>query len=121
MKSISVTVTIASTLEKVWSLFTSPPHIMKWNHASPDWQCPHAESDLRVGGQFIYTMSATDGSATFDFIGTFTEVNPVGLLAYTILDGRRVTVLFDKTRDGIKVTEKFDAESTHSEEAQRAG
>ncbi len=50
MNTITVETTIHSPLEKVWEYWTLPVHIQNWNNAGPDWECPHAENDLRVGG-----------------------------------------------------------------------
>ncbi len=33
---ISVEATVNATAEKVWSYWTNPKHIIKWNFASPD-------------------------------------------------------------------------------------
>ena len=68
--SITVEATVQAPVEKVWSFYTSPEHIKKWNNASPDWHTPHAENDLRVGGKFLSRMEAKDGSFGFDFWGS---------------------------------------------------
>jgi len=88
--------TVASDLQTVWDCWTKPEHVMKWNHASSDWECPHAENDLRVGGRFLYTMAAKDGSAAFDFEGTYADVTPLALIAYVMDDGRKVQTTFSE-------------------------
>ncbi len=70
MKAITIESTINADAQKVWKMWTEPQHIEKWNQASPDWECPHAENDVRVGGRFLSTMAAKDGSAQFDFTST---------------------------------------------------
>ena len=89
---------------------------------SPEWCCPTARNDLRVGGEFSYRMEARDGSVGFDFTGTYTSVSPLERLAYTLGDGRRVTVTFQViSSDETRVTEDFDPEDVNSEELQRGG
>ncbi len=56
--SITVEATISAPVEKVWKLWTSPEHIIKWNNASDDWHTPKAENDLKVGGKFLSRMEA---------------------------------------------------------------
>ena len=118
---ITVENTVAAPVEKVWQYWTTPDHITKWNYASDDWHSPLAENDLRVGGKFSARMEAKDGSMGFDFAGVYDEVKPHQRIAYTMGDGRRVTVDFTSNGNETKVSETFDAEDTHSMEMQRGG
>ena len=121
MHPITVETVVRKDMPIVWESWTAPEHITKWNQASPDWECPNAENDLRVGGRFLARMAAKDGSAAFDFTGTYTEVEPHRLIAYTMDDGRAVRVAFKETPDGVRVTETFDPEEENSEEMQAQG
>lgn len=112
---------VHAPLEKVWMFWTEPPYIMQWNNASPDWHTPRATNDLRIDGEFHYQMAAKDKSTEFDFWGTYTEVVPERRIAYTMGDGRKAEVVFERLDDGIRVTETFEAEQTNSEEMQRNG
>ncbi len=47
---ITIQATIAAPIEKVWEAWTAPEHISKWAFASADWEAPHAENDVRIGG-----------------------------------------------------------------------
>lgn len=119
---ITIETTVNSAPSKVWEYWTEPGHIVKWNFASPDWHCPAATNELRIGGQFSYKMAAKDGSVEFDFKGTYQKVELVKYIEYTIEDGRKVMVMFEHTDSGItRITEKFDPEKIHSEELQRKG
>ncbi len=118
---ITVSIQVKRSPEDCWRLFTGPEHIMHWNQASADWHCPAAESELKAGGQFCYTMAARDGSASFDFTGQFTEVIPEERLCYKITDGRSVQILFSRNGDFTQIEETFDAEDIHSAEMQREG
>jgi uncharacterized protein YndB with AHSA1/START domain len=121
MSDITVESVINKDRQTVWDLWTGPEHIEIWNHASDDWECPHAENDLREGGKFLATMAAKDGSEKFDFGGTYTHVDPPKSLSYKMDDGRKVSVMFEETPDGTRVVETFETESTNSEELQRNG
>ncbi len=120
-KKITVAVDIDAPAEKAWRYFTEPAHIMQWNFASDDWECPRAENDVRVGGKLKSRMQAKDQSAGFEFVATYTRVEPFKRLDFTMGDGRTVQVEFAPTPGGTKVTETFEMESTHSEELQRSG
>ncbi len=59
---------------------------------------------------------------SFDFVGTYAEVEEGSKIAYTISDGRTVVVLFEKISDEeTKVTETFDPENQNPPEFQKAG
>jgi len=119
--SITVETTVKAPAEKVWKYWTEPAHITKWNSASDDWHTPSATNDLRAGGTFTARMEARDGSMGFDFAGVYDEVRTNERIAYTMSDGRKVTVDFKANGDETTVTETFDAESTNSIEMQRGG
>lgn len=118
---LTVEATIQAPVSKVWEIWTTPAHIMQWNHASDDWHCPAVSNNLSAGGDFSYTMSAKDGSVTFDFAGRYTRVDPHKVIQYTISDGRNVEVTFSNQGDHTHVVEYFEAEDVHSPEIQIAG
>lgn len=120
-KSITVQAMINAPIAKVWQAWNDPEQIKQWAFASADWEAPAAKNDLRVGGMFTTTMAAKDGSAKFDFNGTYTKVDQDERIEYTIEDGRKVSVLFESKGDKTKVVETFEMESINSEELQRAG
>ena len=120
-KTITVENTVDAPVEKVWDFWTAPEHITKWNNASPDWHTPFAKNDLRTGGSFMARMEARDGSMGFDFGGIYDTVKTHEKIAYTMGDGRKVTVLFSKAGSTTKVTETFEPESENSLELQRGG
>jgi uncharacterized protein YndB with AHSA1/START domain len=122
MNQITIEVIIRGEVEKVWEYWTSPAHMTVWNHASDDWECPRATNDLTVGGMLTATMAAKDGSFSFEFGGTYTEIIPLKKLAYVMGDGRVVTVTFEAVSPTeTKVSEEFDPESENTPERQREG
>lgn len=121
LNPITISATVNATPEKVWQYWNLPEHVTQWNQATPDWHCPKASSDLRVGGKFSATMAAKDGSFSFDFEGTYTEVIPNQLLRYTMPDGRKVEVKFAGEGNATVITETFDPETENPIEMQEAG
>lgn len=119
--TIAIETTINAPIEKVWNYWTSPEHITNWTFASEDWESPLAENDLRVGGKFKTRMQAKDGSAGFDFGGVYENVEENKVIEYSLDDNRHVSVRFEETSKGIKVTETFDPENENPIEMQKAG
>jgi uncharacterized protein YndB with AHSA1/START domain len=118
---ITVEKTINASVEKVWSYWTKPEHITKWNSASNEWHSPRAENDLRPGGSFVFRMEAKDGSTGFDFGGVYDAVDNNKYIEYILGDGRKVTVTFSGENNSTNVVETFEAESSNSIEIQKAG
>lgn len=119
--AITVEAVINAPIEKVWTSWTEPKHITKWNQASDDWHSPYAENDLRTGGKFKTTMAAKDGSMSFDFEGVYTNVQQHKLIEYAMSDGRKVSVVFSQNGNPTKVVETFDPENENPIEMQREG
>ena len=120
-QKITVETTVSADIDKVWNFWTQPEHIKNWNFASNDWHCPSAENEPLTGGRFRSTMAAKDGSMSFDFEGTYDQVIDRKKIAYSMPDGRQVTVEFEDLGNEVRVTESFDPEQTNPEEMQRAG
>jgi len=119
--TISVHTKVNVPVEKVWQYWNEPQHITKWCQASDDWHAPHAQNDLKVGGEFKTTMAAKDGSFSFDFGGKYDVVEQNKLIKYTLEDGRKVSITFQDEEGSTNVLEKFDPEQTHSAEMQQQG
>lgn len=118
---ITVAATVNAPIDIIWKTWTTPSDIKKWNSASDDWHTTKAENDLRAGGEFSSRMEAKDGSMGFDFAGIYDEVKPYELIKYTLGDGRKVEISFEKHADGVTITESFEAEDTNPIEMQRGG
>ena len=120
-KSIRIEVLVDAAVSKAWESWTSPDHIVHWNFASEDWQCPSASVDLRVGGKYEARMEAKDGSMGFDFIATFVEVEPLAKLVSRLDDSRLIDVEFKEEGGKTRVIEEFEIEDQNSAEMQRQG
>lgn len=128
MEKIHVKTIVHANIQKVWKHWNDPESIKGWAFASDTWECPYAENDLKAGGRFLTRMSAKDGSESFDFTGTYTEVSEPNSIKYIMdkVDGedtyRECDILFTDLGDGTtKVTEEFSPETTNSIEMQKAG
>ncbi|PWA07340.1 SRPBCC family protein [Flavobacterium psychrotolerans] len=120
-ESITVETLVKASIEKIWRFWTSPEHIKKWNNASEDWHTTRSENDLRIGGKFLFRMEAKDGSFGFDFEGIYDVIITNEKISYTLLDDRKVTVLFVQIENGVKIIEIFDAEEENTPELQKQG
>jgi uncharacterized protein YndB with AHSA1/START domain len=118
---IEVSVTIQKPLKVVWFHLLNPLSIQQWNQVSSDWETTEARVDLKVGGQYFAHMQAKDKSFGFDFIATFTKINPLENYTYVLDDQRVVTVTLKETKQGVLVTEVFDPENENPMEIQREG
>lgn len=118
---IKIEALISATPLKVWTYWTEPNHITKWNFAIPEWHCPSATNDLKVGGRYVARMEAKDGSFGFDFEGVYDEIKPQQRLTYTMPDGRKVETTFEQHDGKTKVVTVFDAEDQNSLEMQKNG
>jgi uncharacterized protein YndB with AHSA1/START domain len=118
---ITIEATIAAKIDKIWSYWTNTDHIVHWNFASPEWHCPSARHDLKVGGSLNYRMEAKDGSMGFDYTAKFTTIKPNHLLEYVLDDGRTVSIKFHQEGNFTKVVESFEVEDENNLEMQRQG
>ncbi|MBD1362237.1 SRPBCC domain-containing protein [Mucilaginibacter sp. ZT4R22] len=116
--ALSATVEISAPIEKVWEIWHNPADILHWNSFSPDWHTSHAENDPRPGGRFLFVMGLKDGSFSFNFEGTYDEVIPQQLLAYTLDDGRRSIIKFSGSNP-VTITESFEPQGSDPIENQQ--
>jgi uncharacterized protein YndB with AHSA1/START domain len=120
-RTILITREFEAPRELVFQCFTDPKHLVHWSHAGDGWTTPYAETDPRPGGRFRIGYQSADASEKFDFEGTYDEVNPPSRLAYTIDDGRPVTVDFTDLGGRTRVDLVLTLEDINSEELQRQG
>lgn len=118
---ITVEAQTNASLEQCWAAAVTPAAIMQWNTASPEWHCPSATVDLRVGGRMTSRMEAKDGSMGFDFAATYTAIDAPHRLEYTLDDNRTVQLVFEAADGGVRIAQTFDAETENDPEMQRMG
>jgi len=66
-------------------------------------------------------MEAKDGSMGFDLNATFTQIEPLAMIASVLEDGRKVEVRFTKSEKGIHIEQRFEPESQNSRDLQQMG
>jgi uncharacterized protein YndB with AHSA1/START domain len=118
---ITVETVVKAPVNRVWDAWNSPAEIQQWNAAQDDWHTTRSTVDLREGGKFLSRMEAKDGSAGFDFEGTYTRVVPQRTIEYRMSDGRQVKTDFVESADGVAIRSTFDAETENPPEMQRQG
>jgi uncharacterized protein YndB with AHSA1/START domain len=118
---ITVQTTINASIKKVWEAYTNPLHIVHWNFASTDWECPSATNDLQVGGVYNARMQARDGSMGFDFKVIYDEITLHKKIAYTMEDDRKAMITFEENNHQTNVTIIFDGEQENPVEMQKGG
>jgi uncharacterized protein YndB with AHSA1/START domain len=118
---ITVETVVNANLNDVWKAWSNPDDIVQWNSPAAEWHTTRSTVDLREGGRFLARMEAKDGSAGFDFEGTYTRVVPNEVIDLRLGDGREVNVEFIEREGGVLVKETFDAETENPPEMQRAG
>lgn len=118
---ITVSTNIIASLEKVWDFWNNPNHIQNWYFASNDWHCPKASNALQIDKSFNIRMEAKDGSIGFDFEGKYTNIIDFQLIEYILADDRKVITTFEKQKNSVLVTQKFDPETENSLELQLNG
>lgn len=118
---ITVETVVNANLSDVWNAWSNPDDIVQWNSPAAEWHTTRSTVDLREGGRFLARMEAKDGSAGFDFEGTYTRVVPNQVIDLRMGDGREVNVEFIEREGGTLVKETFDAETENAPEMQRAG
>jgi len=111
----------AHTSQEIWDRLVTPDKVMTWNFASDDWYCPQAKNELNIGGEFHYDMSAKDGSFSFDFWGTYTEIEIGKKLSFELGDGRKVRIDLIEKGNGTLIEERFEAEQQNNLHLQRTG
>jgi uncharacterized protein YndB with AHSA1/START domain len=118
---VTIQSVVKNSVDKVWAGYNEPKHITQWNFASPEWHCPRAENDVRVGGKMKSRMEAKGGSFGFDLEATYDEVIPNKKISYTMPDGRKVITTFEASGNSTKVTTQFDPENQHPVDFQKVG
>ena len=118
---ITISTSVRADVKKVWELWNTPEHIIKWCFASDDWEAPKATNILKTGGRFKTTMSAKNGDTSFDFAGKYTNVDKYKLIAFEMTDGREVMVEFKPLSIGTKIIETFELENTNPKQKQKQG
>lgn len=115
---VTVATRVAAPIELAWRMFNAPADILVWD-ASEAWRTVSASNDLRVGGRLRLRIKPREGGAGFDVGATYTEVEPMRLIAWRTDEGRHVRVEFRQAGEAILLHQTFEAEPEPSVEEQR--
>lgn len=83
MTELRIERTFDAPAQAVFDAWTSVEVLKRWWHAEHDWDTPHAEIDLRVGGTIRVTMRDPATGAEYGGGGEFTEIRAPERLAFT--------------------------------------
>ena len=117
---IQVQALIDADIQRVWDCWTQPKHIVNWNFATDEWQCPTATNDLHPGGKFSWRMEAKDGSMGFEYSGTYESITEWKRIEKHVEDGRKVVITFTEKEGKTEVIETFEPDE-NDPEMQRQG
>ena len=118
---ITVETVVKAPIARVWDAWNNPADIQQWNAPQDDWHTTRSAVDLREGGRFSARMEAKNGSAGFDFEGTYGGVVPKQAIDFRMSDGRDVKIEFVERPGEVLVKETFDTETENTPELQRKG
>lgn len=69
--------------QAVFDAWTSAEVMRRWFHAEHHWETPHAEVDLRLGGNVRVVMRDPDKDVEYGGGGYYTEIDPPRRLVFT--------------------------------------
>ncbi len=118
---IDISVDINAPTAEVWAKWTDIEAVKSWSFASEDWAAEGIENNVVPGGKFSARNYAKDGSMEFVLTWIYDEVQPGRYLAYTMEDGRKVTVTLTETSEGTRLDQAFELEPVNPKEMQREG
>lgn len=121
LQAITIECYVPVPPHQAWHAYTTAEAVTQWNQATPDWHCPWANVDLRVGGRHVARMEARDGSFGFEYEGTYEEVDAPHAVTLRLDDGRSVHTTFTPEGTGTRVQTVFEPEASNPVELQRTG
>ena len=80
--SIELETRIHASVRDVWNAWTDPALILKWIGSDPNGMGLRAQMDVRSGGNYEISFSASDGSE-HTFFGTYAEVKEFQKLVFS--------------------------------------
>ena len=80
--SLTLTHTYSASVERVFRAWIEPESLLAWFRPKKQMQTPHAETDLRTGGDYRIEMQAVDGTV-YRVSGLYHEINEPVRLAFT--------------------------------------
>jgi uncharacterized protein YndB with AHSA1/START domain len=75
--------TFQASAQEVFDAWTSVEVVKRWWHAEHDWETPHAEVDLRLGGAIRLIMRNPEDGAEYGGRGEFVTIEAPRRLVFT--------------------------------------
>jgi uncharacterized protein YndB with AHSA1/START domain len=75
--------TFQASAQEVFDAWTSVEVVKRWWHAEHDWETPHAEVDLRLGGAIRLIMRNPKDGAEYGGRGEFVTIDVARRLVFT--------------------------------------
>ena len=106
-REIIITRTVKAKRPLVWQAWTDPAHVDHW-FGPNGFTNKTLSMDVRTGGQWKFTMTSAEGRV-FENLVTYTEVSPIGRLAYDHGDWQNpkqfeAVITFEEDEGGKRVT-----------------
>lgn len=117
--TITIEKDINAPIADVWRAFNNPDDIVQWD-GTDDWRIAWASNEVIVGGKLLLRNEARDGGKGFDYVATYTQIELNRLIEYRQDDGLTGCLEFLETDTGVTFRQTFDANSTQTEDQQRA-
>ena len=80
--NLTITHTYDASAERVFRAWTDPEALKSWFRPNEQMQTPHAETDLRIGGDYQIEMQTVDGQQ-YQISGLYHEITEPVKLAFT--------------------------------------
>ena len=80
-KTLSITRIFNLPLSTVWKAWTEPESFKKW-WGPKEYTCPYCSIDFKVGGKYLASMRAADGTEIWS-TGIYKEIVPQSKIVYT--------------------------------------
>ena len=116
---ITIEKNINAPVADVWRAFNSTDDIVQWD-GTDDWRVAGASNDLKVGGKLVLHNEPKDGGKAFDFVSTYTQIEPNRVIECRMDNGFTARYEFLETDTGVTFRQTFDAKSTQTEGEQRS-
>jgi uncharacterized protein YndB with AHSA1/START domain len=81
--SVRMERTFQASAQEVFDAWTSVEVLKRWWHAEHDWETPHAEVDLRLGGAIRLIMRNPEDGAEYGGRGEFVTIEAPRRLVFT--------------------------------------
>jgi uncharacterized protein YndB with AHSA1/START domain len=105
---LNVSININQSLDVVWDTWNDENQMKYWMFISDDYEVKNPHNDLRIGGGYSYRMVSKNGGFDFNYSGTYTQIDLMKFIAFTLQDGRQAEVVFSVIEDVVHIDMHFE-------------